>query len=52
MYALVLESPDLPATAKSLASHGIKVHPAVDDHRVLEVPREDAFGALIRIEAA
>ncbi len=52
MYALVLESPDLPATAKSLAGHGIWVSPAGDDPRVLEVPRADAFGALIRIEAA
>lgn len=52
MYALVLESPDLPATARSLAGHGIGVSPAADDPRVLEVPREDAFGALIRIEAA
>jgi hypothetical protein len=52
MYALVLESPDLPATAKSLAGHGIKVAPAADSPDVLEVPREDAFGALIRIEAA
>lgn len=52
MYALVLESPDLPATARSLAGHGIRVHPAADNRNVLEVPREDAFGALIRIQAA
>lgn len=52
MYALVLESPDLAATAASLAGHGIRVHPAADDRHVLEVPREDAFGALIRIQAA
>lgn len=52
MYALVLQSPDLRATADSLAGHGIGVVPAADDSRVLEVPRADAFGALIRIEAA
>jgi hypothetical protein len=52
MYALVLESPDLQATAASLTGHGIKVCPAADNREVLEVPREDAFGALIRIEAA
>ncbi|MGK2915492.1 MAG: VOC family protein, partial [Porticoccaceae bacterium] len=52
MYALVLKSLDLQATAKSLAGHGIKVSPAEDNSNVLEVPREDAFGALIRIEAA
>lgn len=52
MYALVLQSPDLPATAAALAGHGINVSPAGDDPEVLEVPRADAFGALIRIEAA
>lgn len=52
MYALVLESPDLEATAASLASHGISVSSATDSPNILEVPREEAFGALIRIEAA
>jgi len=52
MYALVLQSPDLKATAASLAGHGIGVTPAADDPAILEVPRADAFGALIRIEAA
>lgn len=51
MYALVLQSPDLPATAASLAGHGIGVKAAGDNPAVLEVPRADAFGALIRIEA-
>ncbi|MCC6297570.1 MAG: VOC family protein [Pseudomonadales bacterium] len=52
MYALVLQSPDLQATAASLRGHGIGVRPAADDPAVLEIPRADAFGALIRIEAA
>ena len=52
MYALVLESPDLQATAASLRGHGVGAHPAADDPAVLEIPRADAFGALIRIEAA
>lgn len=52
MYALVLQSPDLQATAASLRGHGVGVHPAADDPAVLEIPRADAFGALIRIEAA
>lgn len=52
MYALVLQSPDLQATAASLRGHGIGVRRAADDPAVLEIPRADAFGALIRIEAA
>lgn len=52
MYALVLQSPDLPATAASLRGHGIGAQPATDDPGVLEIPRADAFGARIRIEAA
>lgn len=52
MYALVLQSPDLQATAASLRSHGIGAGPAADDPEVLEIPRADAFGARIRIEAA
>ncbi len=52
MYALVLQSPDLQVTAASLRGHGIGVQPAADDPAVLEIPRADAFGALIRIEAA
>lgn len=52
MYALVLQSPDLPATAASLAGHGLGVAPAADDPGVLEIPGSEAFGARIRIEAA
>ncbi|MFZ5655226.1 MAG: VOC family protein [Pseudomonadota bacterium] len=52
MYALVLQSPDLRATAAALAGHGLRAAPAADDPGVLEVPRAEAFGALIRIEAA
>jgi hypothetical protein len=52
MYALVLQSPDLQATAASLRGHGVGVHPAADDPAVLVIPRTDAFGALIRIEGA
>lgn len=52
MYALVLQSPDLQATAASLRGHGVGVHPAADDPAVLAIPRADAFGTLIRIEAA
>ena len=52
MYALVLQSPDVSATAKALAGRGLKVAPSADSADVLEVPREEVFGALIRIEAA
>jgi catechol 2,3-dioxygenase-like lactoylglutathione lyase family enzyme len=52
MYALVLQSPDVSATAKALAGRGLKVAPSADSADVLEVPREEAFGALIRIESA
>lgn len=52
MYALVLTSPDLPATAQSLADKGLNIAPAQDCADILEIPREDAFGALIRIEPA
>ncbi len=52
MYALVLQSPDLARTAKALAANGLNVRPSVDSADTLEVPREDVFGALVRIEAA
>ena len=52
MYALVLESPDLAATEKALKGKGLTVKAAADSAKVLEISRADAFGALIRIEAA
>lgn len=52
MYALVLQSPDVVGTAKALAEKGLNVSPSADSADVLEVSREDVFGALIRIEAA
>ncbi len=52
MYALVLQSPDLEGTAKALKSKGLNVSRSIDSDSIIEVPREDAFGALIRIEAA
>ncbi len=52
MYALVLQSPDLAGTAKALTGNGLNVKPSADSADTLEVPREDVFGALIRIEAA
>jgi hypothetical protein len=52
MYALVLESHDLSATAKLLAERGVAVSASADSPDALEIKREAAFGALIRIEAA
>lgn len=52
MYALVLQTPDVEATALSLTGRGLKIGRATDSANILEVPREEAFGALIRIEAA
>lgn len=52
MYALVLKSPDVAGTAKALAAKGLNVSPSADSPDILEVPREEVFGALIRIEAA
>ncbi|HCO59508.1 MAG TPA: hypothetical protein DIT58_04885 [Porticoccaceae bacterium] len=52
MYALVLESPDLAGTEKALKSKGLNVARAADSAEVLEVSREDVYGALVRIEAA
>lgn len=52
MYALVLQSPDLAGTEQALKAKGLNVARAADSAQVLEVPREDVFGALIRIEAA
>lgn len=52
MYALVLQSPDLAGTEKALKAKGLNVARAADSTEVLQVPREEVFGALIRIEAA
>ncbi|MBL4867739.1 MAG: hypothetical protein JKY67_15330 [Pseudomonadales bacterium] len=52
MYALVLTSPNLESTALSLSKNGVAVGPSKDDPNVLEISPENAFGALIRIEAA
>ena len=52
MYALVLRSGDIDATRAALTARGLRTHPAADAPDVLEIGRADAFGALIRIEAA
>lgn len=52
MYALVLQSPDLAATARSLKAKGLGVKAAADAADILELDRDEVFGALIRIEAA
>jgi len=52
MYALVLESPDLKGTSKAMTTKGLKFAAASDSAEILEIPRTEAFGALIRIEAA
>lgn len=52
MYALVLQSHDLKASAKSLAARGLKTRAAADSPEVLEVDPTATFGALIRIESA
>lgn len=52
MYALVLQSHDLQATATVLAARGLKTSAATDSAEVLEIDRRSAFGVLLRIEAA
>lgn len=52
MYALVLQSGDLAATANALTRRGITSSPAADSSSVLELDTSATFGALIRIEAA
>jgi catechol 2,3-dioxygenase-like lactoylglutathione lyase family enzyme len=52
MYALVLQSRDLQATAAALATRGLKTSVATDSEEVLEVDRTSSFGALLRIETA
>ena len=51
MYALVLQSTDIPATQKMLSERGLQVAVSADSPDVLELSREETFGALIRIEA-
>ena len=50
MYALVLQSGDLHASARSLVARGLKVTPSSDSVDILEVERSCTFGALVRIE--
>jgi catechol 2,3-dioxygenase-like lactoylglutathione lyase family enzyme len=52
MYALVLQSRDLQATAKALTARGLETRTATDSSEVLEIDRTSAFGALLRIESA
>ncbi len=52
MYALVLQTPDLQDTARKLVARGLSAEPAADAADTLELSRKEAFGALIRIEAA
>ncbi|OUS18472.1 hypothetical protein A9Q88_00265 [Gammaproteobacteria bacterium 50_400_T64] len=51
MYALVLQTSDVPATQKMLIERGLKVSVSADSDNVLEVDQQATFGALIRIEA-
>lgn len=51
MYALVLQTSDVPATQKMLVERGLAVSISADSPDVLEVDQEATFGALIRIEA-
>jgi catechol 2,3-dioxygenase-like lactoylglutathione lyase family enzyme len=52
MYALVLQSQDLQATAAALATRGLETSVSADSAEVLEIDRNSAFGALLRIESA
>lgn len=52
MYALVLQSQDLQATAKALADRGVESNVAADSTDALEIDRSATFGALLRIESA
>lgn len=51
MYALVLETNNIEATASALTARALKFTVAADSPQVLEVAREEAFGTLIRIES-
>ena len=50
MFALVLQSRDPQAAAKTLAARGLKLSVSADSPEVLEVERSAMFGALVRIE--
>jgi len=51
MYALVLQTSDVPETQKMLVERGLDVKISADSPDVLEVDQQVTFGALIRIEA-
>ncbi len=51
MYALVLQTKDVIATQKMLVERGLSVNISADSADVLEIDKQAAFGALIRIEA-
>ncbi len=50
MFALVLQSRDLQASAKILAARGLKGHTPTESSEVLEVEPTSTFGARLRIE--
>lgn len=52
MYALVLESSDSQATAKTLRTRGLNVNTSADSPDIVEIDRSSMFGTLIRIEQA
>jgi methylmalonyl-CoA/ethylmalonyl-CoA epimerase len=52
MYALVLQSRDLQASARSLAARGVEVRNAADSPDRLEIEQAATFGARIWIESA
>ena len=52
MFALVLQSRDVQASAKALVARGLEVGASADSGDVLEVDRASMFGALLRIESA
>ncbi len=52
MFALVLQTPDVTATARHLSNRGIRTGTAEDNPRVLAIDPVDTFGARLRIEEA
>ncbi|MEJ2130171.1 MAG: VOC family protein [Gammaproteobacteria bacterium] len=52
MYCLVLQAQDPQAAAAILAERDVNAAPARDSATIFEIPRSDASGALLRIEAA
>ncbi len=52
MFALVLESRDLQASAEALAARGLQVGVSADSPDVLELERTSTFGVRVRIELA